>query len=324
MYNQGHQQGHNPRVNGNQAGRSMGGLYGAFQQSAGHAHQSQSHQHHTIQADHVSHGASSAVMGHHSAFSGGVLSGGSPFASGLANGHGPGSRASQGPPPNDHWADQLRLHKEAEAANSAMVEQNQANYYARLKASENKGIGGPSPTGNASSMAADGEIEDLRRPTAIEKSTRRQDWHNLDLSGQGLRALSPQLFAYTFLQELYIASNKLTSLPASLGELRQLRLLEASNNQLSELPPELGMCTFLRQLLLFNNNIRSLPCELGSLHHLEMLGIEGNPLNMEMKKEIMEKGTKSLITYLREQSPGTSPSAARPIPWPSGPPVTNV
>ena len=311
MYNQGHQQGHNPRVNGNAAGRSMGVLYGAFQQSSGHAHQSQSHQHHVIQADHGSHGAGSAAMGHHSAFSGGVLSGGSPFANGLANGHGPGARASQGPPPNDHWADQLRLHKEAEAANSAMVEQNQANYYARLKAAENKGIGGPSPTGNSSTMAADGETEDLRRPTAIEKSTRRQDWHNLDLSGQGLRALSLQLFAYTFLQELYIASNKLTSLPAALGELRQLRLLEASNNQLSELPPELGMCTFLRQLLLFNNNIRTLPCELGSLHHLEMLGIEGNPLNMELKKEIMERGTKSLIVYLREQSPG-KPSAVVP------------
>ena len=245
-------------------------------------------------------------MAHHSAFSSGVLSSSSPFANGIPNGHGQGSRASQGPPPNDHWAEQLRLHKESEAANVAMVDQNQANYFARLKAGENKGIAGPLHTANASSTAIDGEAEDMRRPTAIEKSPRRQDWHNLDLSGQGLRALSVQLFAYTFLQELYIASNKLTSLPAALGELRQLRFLEASNNQVSELPPELGMCTFLKQLLLFNNNIRTLPCELGSLHHLEMLGIEGNPLNLEMKKEIMEKGTKSLVTFLREQSPGKS------------------
>ncbi len=66
------------------------------------------------------------------------------------------------------------------------------------------------------------------------------------------------------------------------------------------------MCTFLKQLLLFNNHIRTLPCELGSLHLLEMLGIEGNPLSPDLKKEIMEKGTRHLIAYLREQSPGKS------------------
>ncbi|KAL1910552.1 Glucose-repressible alcohol dehydrogenase transcriptional effector [Sporothrix stenoceras] len=302
MYNQGHQQGHASRINGNPAGRGMPMMY-SFQQTGGHQHQALPQHHQVLQtADQGSHNANSQGLAHHSAYSSGAMPASSPFSNGLQNGHGAGIRAAQQAPVTEHWADQLRQHKEAEAANIAMIEQNQANYYARLKASENKGIGGPSPVLNNSTLA-DGDSEDIRRPWSVDKPNRQQDWHNLDLSGQGLRALSPQLFCYEFLQELYISSNKLTVLPAAIGSLRQLRILEASHNQISELPPELGMCTFLKQLLLFNNNIRTLPCEIGSLHMLETLGIEGNPLDPELKKEIMEKGTKSLITYLREQSP---------------------
>ncbi len=307
MYNQSHQQGHASRINGNPAGRGMPMLY-SFQQPGAHQHQAMPQHHQVLQAaDQSGHNANSQGLAHHSAYSAGVLPSAGLFSNGLQNGHGGAMRNAQQPPVNEHWAEQLRMHKEAEAANIAMVEQNQANYYARLKASENKGIGGPSPVMNNSTLA-DGETEDIRRPWAVEKTNRQQDWHNLDLSGQGLRSLSPQLFCYEFLQELYISSNKLTILPAAIGGLRQLRILEASHNQISELPPELGMCTFLKQLLLFNNNIRTLPCEIGSLHMLEMLGIEGNPLDPELKKEIMEKGTKSLITYLREQHPSKLPS----------------
>ncbi|MDA4133923.1 MAG: leucine-rich repeat domain-containing protein [Thaumarchaeota archaeon] len=185
-----------------------------------------------------------------------------------------------------------------------MIDQHQPNYYARLRASENKGIGGPPPSAGNATSAADGEPVDRRRPWSVGKTTKRQDWHNLDMSGQGLRSLSPALFSYIFLQELFIASNKLTFLPSSIGQLRQLRQLEASNNQIKELPPEIGMCSCLKNLLLFDNNIETLPFEVGSLYMLEVLGIEGNPLNQTLKQEIIERGTKSLVNLLREQAPG--------------------
>lgn len=124
------------------------------------------------------------------------------------------------------------------------------------------------------------------------------------MSGQGLRNLAPELFRYQFLNELYIASNKLTRLPKEIGELRQLRHLDVSFNQLTEIPAELCMCTYLKQLLLFNNNIQELPYELGTLHLLEVLGIEGNPLEPSLKQEIMDKGTKSLVTAFKENAPG--------------------
>ena len=298
MYSQNHQQGHNPRLNGGGRGGTPNLLYN-YQQHAQHQHPSQAQHHHSLQNDH---GISNANgLGHHSSFGSGVL-GNSSFGANMANGHNAGSRGMQ-VPQNEMWQEQLRLHKDAERAHAAMTDQQQPHYYARLKASENKGIGGPPPSTTRAQPDGEDDSNDRRRPWNLDKETRRQDWHNMDMSGQGLRNLAPELFRYQFLNELYIASNKLTRLPKEIGELRQLRHLDASFNQISELPPEIGMCTFLKQLLVFNNQIQELPYELGSLHLLEVLGIEGNPLEPGLKQEIMEKGTKSLILALREGTP---------------------
>ncbi|KAJ4165756.1 hypothetical protein LMH87_007376 [Akanthomyces muscarius] len=294
MYSQNHQQGHSARLNG--AGRGLPGMLYNYQH-AQHQHPSQAQHHQGMQHEHGL--PSSNGLGHHSSFPSGLLSS-AQFSSGLQNGHSSASRA--GPvPQNEMWAEQLRLHKESERAHSAMTDQQQPHYYARLKASENKGIGGPPPS--SGQAEADCDDADRRRPWDASREMNRQDWHNMDMSGQGLRNLAPALFRYQFLGELYIASNKLSRLPKQIGDLRQLKHLDVSYNQLTEIPPELGMCTFLKQLLLFNNNIQELPYELGSLHMLDVLGIEGNPLESSVKSEIMEKGTRSLITAFRENAP---------------------
>jgi CCR4-NOT transcription complex subunit 6 len=130
----------------------------------------------------------------------------------------------------------------------------------------------------------------------------RQDWHNMDVSGQGFCTIPPQLCAYNFIQELFINSNKIKAIPPAIGQLRQLRHLDASYNMIETLPVELGMCTYLKNLLLFNNRLRELPSELGTLHLLDMLGIEGNPeFDYALKAELMEHGTKFVISSLREK-----------------------
>ncbi|KAK0636379.1 glucose-repressible alcohol dehydrogenase transcriptional effector [Bombardia bombarda] len=311
MYGQNHQQGHN-RINGapnRQQGLPM--LYN-FQQPTAHPHQGHVQHHQAIQPDHSGHGPAPNMMGH-SNFSSGVLSNASPFSgSNLQNGHAATTRGGQAQQITEHWAEQLRLRKDTETAHNMMTNdhQPQPHYYARLKANDNRGIAG-SLTSGASGSRSDSDEDDRRRPWSIDKTNKRQDWHNLDMSGQGLRVLAPALFNYEFLQDLYIASNQLPYLPSQIGRLRHLRLLEASNNQISELPPEIGMCTNLKQLLLFDNQIRELPFELGSLYLLEILGIEGNPLNPVWKQEIMERGTKSLVNTLLEQAPVPTPPVDR-------------
>ena len=128
----------------------------------------------------------------------------------------------------------------------------------------------------------------------------------LDFGGQKLRNVSPALFDYTFLDTLYLNSNKIRHIPPAIGRLRNLTCLDLSLNEISELPPEIGVLVKLKDLLLFDNRIETLPYEMGSLYQLEMLGIEGNPLNEELKTIVVEHGTSELIQHLRENASGTS------------------
>ena len=150
-----------------------------------------------------------------------------------------------------------------------------------------------------------GEGKEERNRATNSGETRRQDWDAMDLSGQGLRALSPSLFMdYMFLGKLFIDNNRLTHLPQAIGQLRNLTHLDASNNELMVIPDEIGMLVNLKSLLVFDNNITLLPYEIGYLYKLETLGIEGNPLDEEMKEEIVQNGTKALVTHLRENTAG--------------------
>jgi CCR4-NOT transcription complex subunit 6 len=267
--------------------------------------------HHNLQHDQNTHTPNGTALGHHTSYSSGVLTNATPnfTPNTMQNGHGSGTRGSQ-TQINEHWAEQIKLYKETERANSIMIDQHAPNFYARTKGHENRAITSQVTAANLAinsvASSQEPEVEDRGRPSNWYGLIKRQDWHNMDMSGQGLRVVTAPLFSYTFLNELYVSSNKLTHLPAAIGKLRQLRYLDLSNNQLTDLPPELSMCVYLKQLLLFDNEIRTLPYELGSLYQLEMLGIEGNPLDPGMKQEIMERGTKALILHLREQAPGMS------------------
>lgn len=189
----------------------------------------------------------------------------------------------QGKQHNEHWREQLSLSRQSKEAHADMIDRHNPNYYSRAN--------------NQLTTFSD-------KPGTC--------WSILDLSGAGLRIVAPTLFtSYRFLTQLYVSSNKLTELSPLIGELRSLSHLDASHNELTDVPPELAMCTNLKTLLLFDNYIRTLPYELGSLYNLEMLGIEGNPLDPYLKEEVVDKGTKSLISHLREEAPMPAPPPPR-------------
>lgn len=276
------------------------GVHGIHNYQHPTAHQQYSQHHANIQQDHNAHTNNGGILGHHTTYSSGLLSSTTPnfTPSNLQNGNSGTTRGGQAQQITEHWAKQLELHKESERAHALMAD-GQTHHYARAKATENRGLLPP-----ANQPTTDEDDITVLRMSDQSASQRRQAWHSMDLSGQGLRVLAKPLFSYDFLKELYVASNKLTVLPPSISKLRFLEYLDASNNQLQDLPPELGICVFLRQLLLFDNRITTLPHELGYLFKLEMLGIEGNPLDPALKEVIMEKGTKELIEQLLESAPG--------------------
>lgn len=144
------------------------------------------------------------------------------------------------------------------------------------------------------------------------KSNSQQLWGSLDLSGQDIPNLSLNLFKYDFLTKLYLNGNKLSTVPNAIKNLKNLKILDLSNNDLSSVPFELGLLYNLKYLYLFDNNIQTLPYEFGNLFELHFLGIEGNPnFNSNFAKLLAQKGTRSLIIHLRDNSPKSLPPPKR-------------
>ena len=203
-------------------------------------------------------------------------------------------------PTNEYYQRQIQLAQECRTANTP-------HYYARTLGQEMM----RNATANAHSGGPENsQIEEQGRVPHKPKNP-KQVWVKLDFSGQGIRALSPDLFRYDFLSKLYLGHNKIDHLPAAVGNLKNLIHLDVSCNQLRELPRELGMLTNLEELLLVDNQIDELPYELGFLFNLHTLAVEGNPLEETAKDKIMNNSPKAFIEELRENMPGKFRSACQ-------------
>jgi Leucine rich repeat len=117
--------------------------------------------------------------------------------------------------------------------------------------------------------------ESVRR--SINDALRGQE-NSLDLSGNQLTALPPEVGRLTALQRLDLGKNQLTALPPEIGQLTALQRLELGGNRLTALPPEIGQLTALQRLDLGGNQLTALPPEIGQLTALQRLELSGNQL----------------------------------------------
>ena len=133
------------------------------------------------------------------------------------------------------------------------------------------------------------------------------------MGGVNIKNLPPTsgLFTFTFLVNLYLNHNALSTVPGEIAKLKHLELLDLSGNSLTSVPGELGMLTRLKELYLFDNHIITLPPDLGTLHQLQTIGVEGNPLEPSLKSIVQKDGTRALISYLRDSCPVPSPPPER-------------
>ncbi|WP_151089447.1 leucine-rich repeat-containing protein kinase family protein [Hymenobacter baengnokdamensis] len=122
----------------------------------------------------------------------------------------------------------------------------------------------------------------------------------LNLSGNRLSALPPDLSRLHRLQILFCSDNRFTTVPEVLGQCPRLsmvgfkankirtlpaaslppalRWLILTDNELEALPDEIGNCTQLQKLLLAGNQLRQLPISLANCSRLELLRIAANQL----------------------------------------------
>ena len=99
-----------------------------------------------------------------------------------------------------------------------------------------------------------------------------------NLSGQQLGQVPADVFSQTNLIELDLSDNRLTgALPGEIRFLKNLKVLNASNNLMTGVPAEIGQLSGLEVLNLANNQLSGLPYELGNLQNLHTLDLSGNP-----------------------------------------------
>lgn len=76
---------------------------------------------------------------------------------------------------------------------------------------------------------------------------------------------------------LDLSGNQISELPPQIAEPQYLSILNLSNNQLKQLPPQIGQLQGLRSLDLSGNQLSQLPSEITRLQQLEYLDLSGNP-----------------------------------------------
>jgi small GTP-binding protein len=119
------------------------------------------------------------------------------------------------------------------------------------------------------------EKEEVLR--VIEEAARNEQTR-LSLSYNQLKTLPAEIGELKNLTSLDLSRNQLTSLPAEIVDLKNLTELYLSWNQLTSLPAEIGELKNLTSLDLFNNQLTALPAEIGELKNLTKLDLSFNKL----------------------------------------------
>jgi small GTP-binding protein len=109
----------------------------------------------------------------------------------------------------------------------------------------------------------------------------------LGISGNELTSLPPEIKELKNLTKFFLFGNQLTSLPPEIKELKNLTQLNISGNQLTSLPPEIKELKNLTELGISRTQLISLPPEIKELKNLTQLNISGNQLT-SLPPEIKE------------------------------------
>lgn len=98
-----------------------------------------------------------------------------------------------------------------------------------------------------------------------------------------------------------------TMVPPSFIQMTHLRFINLSDNKIHELPQRIGDLQNLQELHLKNNQLEYLPYTLATISTLKSLSLDGNPLKVP-PKEIVRKGRKEILGYLKDLAEGAEPS----------------
>lgn len=127
----------------------------------------------------------------------------------------------------------------------------------------------------------------------------------LNLSCNQLINLPDEVGLLITLREINIANNKFIEFPKSIYNLVHLEIIIACDNKIESIDAtEEGLAALKRlaTLDLSNNNISQVPPILGNMTQIINLSLHGNSFRSP-RIQILEKGTASVLSYLRDRIP---------------------
>jgi internalin A len=98
----------------------------------------------------------------------------------------------------------------------------------------------------------------------------------LNLSGNRLTFIPPEIGKLTSLITLDLSNNELKKLPKEIGRLTKLNILNIGNNEIETLPSEIGQLFNIKSLHLHKNRLSSLPPQISQLSNLSKLYLHEN------------------------------------------------
>ena len=120
----------------------------------------------------------------------------------------------------------------------------------------------------------DGQPEDWVGVTIENGRVVELEMEEFDLTG----AVPAEIGRLSALRMLNLGVNDLTSVPAEIGQLTSLTVLDLRSNALTSVPAEIWQLTLLKGLHLDGNPLTSMPAEIGQLMSLVELSLSGNQL----------------------------------------------
>jgi uncharacterized protein YjbI with pentapeptide repeats len=138
--------------------------------------------------------------------------------------------------------------------------------------------GGSDDTGHSTDQSYESE----RQVGAGASTPEVRDDKKLDLSDQSLTSVSRSTFDNISIESLDLSGNELSgALQAEIRLMKNLRVLDLSDNNFTGVPAEVGQLSELEILDLSNNPITGLPYEIGNLKNLKILDLRGTQYSVQ-------------------------------------------
>ena len=116
-----------------------------------------------------------------------------------------------------------------------------------------------------------------------------------------LTTLPAEIGQLVNLRVLHLLFNQLNTLPPEIGELHKLETLNVAQNRLTALPTGIGQLVSLRELFVTNNRLTMLPSQIGRLFNLAVLSVRGNRLT-DLPDSLRELGQlRTLLLHRNHQ-----------------------